>query len=360
MAIFFALFPAWCDVKFVVKKSLLSSLAAQTALLASGVVATSAPNAAEIDNLQVCFAVCTAPRCEKRLVSLRHFERDGQPAALVVDPDTLDTAVRPLSSLPSSCSSWPEVRAEIAGSRYEKAVLDAERNALELQNAGIVHSLPVGNGVVLTLDLCPSRHPLDRGLIERVIAEFKPVERPVPLAVAVTGVWMEEHPDDLAWLLELTQRGDAAITWINHSFHHRFDPTRPLTRNFLLEPGTNLESEILRTEQTMLEHRMQPSVFFRFPGLVSNAQIFQDVVGHGLVPVGSDAWLAKGQWPINGSIVLIHGNGNEPLGVEEFLQLLRTERASIHDRNWLLLDLRDDVAAKITPCGRVGCWVKAE
>ena len=89
---------------------------------------------------------------------------------------------------------------------------------------------------------------------------------------------------------------------------------------------------------------MVPSVFFRFPGLVSSRALFDRVVAHGLVPVGSDAWLAKGQRPTEGSIVLVHGNGNEPIGIEDFLRLLRTERANIRDRDWLLVDLRQSAA----------------
>jgi hypothetical protein len=276
---------------------------------------------------------------------LRRFEQGGRQLALVVDPTSLVTEIAPMERLPAGCSPWAEVRASLAGTRYDEALADAERNQTGLQDAGIVHALPHGNGVVLTVDLCPSRRPLDRSLFEAVIAEFGPEERPVPLAVAVTGVWMEEHPNDLTWLLDRVHRGEVSITWIDHSFNHRFDPVTPLPRNFLLEPGTDLEAEILRTEQAMLEHGMVPSVFFRFPGLVSNRAVFDRVVAHGLIPVGSDAWLAKGQWPTAGSIVLVHGNGNEPIGVEDFLRLLRTERANIRDRDWLLVDLRQNAVA---------------
>jgi len=293
-----------------------------------------------VADLRVCFALCAPPACPSPVVVLRHFEQGGEPRALVVDPASLATAVLPRSRLPEECGEWTAVRRALAGTRYEAALADAERNQTGLQDAGIVHALPRGNGVVLTVDLCPSRRPLDRSLFEAVIAEFGPEERPVPLAVAVTGVWMAEHPDGLAWLLDRVQRQDVSITWIDHSYSHRFDPATPLARNFLLEPGTDLESEILRTEQAMLEHGMVPSVLFRFPGLVSSRELFDRVVAHGLVPVGSDAWLAKGQRPGEGSIVLVNGNGNEPIGVEDFIRLLRSERANIRDRDWLLVDLR--------------------
>ena len=42
-----------------------------------------------------------------------------------------------------------------------------------------------------------------------------------------------------------------------------------------------------------------------------------------LVTLGADAWLAKGQQPERGSIVLVHPNGNEPKGLALFSQDLR-------------------------------------
>ena len=299
-----------------------------------------APASADVADLRVCFQVCTAPQCAGSRVVLRRFAQGGRQLALVADPVSLNTEIAPQAGLPAECRPWDGVRAALAGTRYGEALADAERNETGLQDAGIVHALPREQGVVLTVDLCPSRRPLDRSLFDAVIAEFGPEERPVPLAVAVTGLWMLEHPDDLAWLLDRVRSGAASITWIDHSFSHRFEPALPLARNFLLEPGTDVDAEVLRTEQAMLEHGMVPSVFFRFPGLVSSRPLFDRVVAHGLVPVGSDAWLAKGQRPSEGSIVLVHGNGNEPIGVEDFIRLLRTERASIRDRDWLLVDLR--------------------
>ena len=312
------------------------------AMLAAGLVAAGGPKPRDtrVANLRVCFALCVPPHCPSPRVLLRRFEQGGRQRALVVDPATLHTEIDSSARLPAACSPWPAVRAALSDTPYGQALADAARNETGLEDAGIVHALPPGAGVVLTVDLCPSRRPLDRSLFEKVIAEFGPEERPVPFAVAITGVWMAEHPDDLAWLLDRVHRGDAEITWINHSFSHRFTPGTPLARNFLLDPRTDLEAEILRTEQAMLEHGMVPSVFFRFPGLVSSRELFDRVVAHGLIPVGSDAWLAKGQRATGGSIVLVHGNGNEPLGIKDFLQLVHGEGLKIRERNWLLLDLR--------------------
>jgi len=76
---------------------------------------------------------------------------------------------------------------------------------------------------------------------------------------------------------------------------------------------------------------------------VSNHQVVDKVLEYGLIPIGSDAWLAKGQAVHNGSIVLIHGNGNEPMGIKDFMKLLQTEKTSITKKEWLLYDLRESV-----------------
>ena len=49
-------------------------------------------------------------------------------------------------------------------------------------------------------------------------------------------------------------------------------------------------------------------------------------------------------WPKEGSIVLVHANGNEPIGITRFLTLLRRQKADIIQGNWLLYDLRDSTA----------------
>jgi hypothetical protein len=57
----------------------------------------------------------------------------------------------------------------------------------------------------------------------------------------------------------------------------------------------------------------------------------------------TDAWLAKGQEPGNGSIVLIHANGNEPVGIKDFIELLRQHQQEVLSKKWELFDLRESV-----------------
>ncbi len=288
------------------------------------------------------FAECGAPECGKRLIVLRKFRQGGETRLFAVDPRTLETEVRSARGLSLKRMSWPALRSAIAADAYGRALADSTRGALR-QNAGIVHALPPGRGVVLTVDLCPSARPLDRRLFRTIIDTFLPEEKPVPLGIALTGRWMDEHPADFAWLRRLATSGDVGATWINHSFSHPYAKGVALSRNFLLQPGTDLRREILATEEAMLNRGLRPSIFFRFPGLVSDPGLVARVASYGLVVVGSDAWLAKKQEPSSGSIVLVHGNGNEPYGVERFLRLVRRERLAIRSRNWLLFDLRDSI-----------------
>jgi hypothetical protein len=51
-----------------------------------------------------------------------------------------------------------------------------------------------------------------------------------------------------------------------------------------------------------------------------------------LIPVSANAWLAKNQKEADGSIILVHGNSNEPKGIDAILRLLHEGNI-----NWLPL-----------------------
>jgi hypothetical protein len=276
-------------------------------------------------------------------IIIRRFIMDRQGYYLVVHPQTLATGIIPQADLKIAAAPLPDLLSEFVASPYCKALAEAAANSQANQDAGITHSLPEERGVSLTIDLCPSQKPLDRFLFMDIVDAFGKVEHPVPLAIAISGLWMEKHPQDLKWLSGLARANQITVDWINHSYHHQYDPRLPLRRNFLLEKGVDLDEEILKTEIKMIECGLTPSVFFRFPGLVSDHSEFMRVLAYGLIPVGSDAWLAKKQKPGPGSIVLIHGNGNEALGIKKFLALVRQEQMAIKKKNWLLFDLRDSM-----------------
>jgi hypothetical protein len=306
------------------------------------VILLSMPLAAGISEYRTFFAK-TVLADGTAVIIIRRFTQNHHDYYLVVHPQTMATEIALLTDQKIVAASLPDLQRQFALSPYSKALAEATANSNKFQDAGLTHSLPEERGISLTIDLCPSQKPLDRYLFRDILAAFARVERPVPLAIAVSGIWMEQHPADLRWLSGLVQSGRITIDWINHSYHHQYDPRLPLRRNFLLEKGVDLNEEILKTEQKMIVCGLTPSVFFRFPGLVSDHDEFARVLAYGLIPVGSDAWLAKRQKAGPGSIVLIHGNGNEPLGITKFLALIGSERLAIKKKSWLLFDLRDSL-----------------
>jgi len=279
----------------------------------------------------------------KELLVLRKMEKSGQLTYLAVDPQTLTTQLVPAAAAPIKQISWLGSQAYFQQTPYFKALAAAGKQSLALQDAGITRGYPKEKGITLTIDLCPSHKPLDRVIFTSLIAEFKKMEQPVPVALSITGRWMLTHTDDLNWLKELVAKKEIDITWTDHTYNHHFSLSAPLKTNFLLEPGTDLNFEILGTELALLQHGLLPSVFFRFPGLVSDQLVVDKVLAYGIIPIGSDAWLAKGQKAAAGSIVLIHGNGNEPVGVADFIRLLKSKSADIMDKQWTLYDLSESV-----------------
>jgi hypothetical protein len=95
------------------------------------------------------------------------------------------------------------------------------------------------------------------------------------VALAISGLWLMRHGADFQWLKEQERSGALEITWVNHSYHHPYVPGRPVANNFLLMPGFDMQSEILDEERLLIANGETPSIFFRFPGLVSDAALMR-------------------------------------------------------------------------------------
>ncbi|MVM32638.1 polysaccharide deacetylase [Spirosoma sp. HMF4905] len=277
-------------------------------------------------------------------VVLRQWQQNKQTRYLILDPYTLKTSVVNLPPTGVRALPWLSLMEQIEQTPYARTLQLEQTRDYNLQDAGIERADTTERGFSLTIDLCPSTKPLTRSVFEQLIRAFEPEEKPIPVTITITGLWMESHQQDLAYLKSLVSRGDLDITWVNHSYHHRYNPRLPLPMNFLLEAATNLNDEVLLNEQAMLKNGLTPSIFFRFPGLVSDKAVFDRVLAFGLLPIGSDAWLAKNQQPKQGSLVLIHANGNEPLGITDFINLIRQKSPVIENKTWLLYDLPTSIA----------------
>lgn len=303
-----------------------------------------AQNFENIKRYKVNYALAT--KANEKLIAIRSFVSDNQKYVLLVNPKTLTTKVDLANTYSLANLALGNIQAIFDKYAYVKAMAIGLKNDRQLQNAGIDHAIPKEKGIALTIDLCPSHKGLDRIIFQSLINEFKRIEQPVPLAISVSGKWMLKHGEDLNWVQSLAVKKELEITWVNHSYNHEVNGL-PLAENFLLAKNTDLNVEVLENEKLMLKKGLIPSVFFRFPGLVSNYQIVEKIENYGLIPIGSDAWLAKGQKPNAGSIVLIHGNGNEEIGVKDFIQLLKNKQVDVKNKQWLLFDLREGMEKEL-------------
>jgi hypothetical protein len=283
------------------------------------------------------------------VISLRKIIDQGKKYYFIVSPSTLSTRLIPSDSILVIPETWDLIRLLFRESPYINTLKEDRNLGFYIQDAGFVRVRRSGSGIDLTVDLCPSSLPLDRIVFSELIREIGKFEKPVPIAVCVTGRWIQNHPRDLKWIDSLTKVNELSVIWINHTFNHFTYKGLPLMSNFLLSRGTNVCAEVLDNERLMIGKHILPSVFFRFPGLVSDPEIFNVILDLGLIPVGSDAWLAKGQIPGNGSIVLIHANGNEPVGIREFIKLLKKEAADVRSGRWELFDLRESLVEASSP-----------
>ncbi len=290
-----------------------------------------------VQNYKVDYAIAVKNGYE--FIAWRSFSANNKKYLLLLDPQNFNTSILAAEDVRLSRFKFANVSSLFKNTAYTKAINSVRSNDVELQNAGISHAIPTEKGVNLTIDLCPSNKPLDRVVFTSLFTEFAKIEQPVPLAISVSGKWMLKHEDDLKWLKKLVAQHQLDITWINHSYNHEVNKL-PLAENFLLSKGTNLDVEVLENEKLMLKNGLTPSIFFRFPGLVSSQKVVEQLMNYGLIPIGSDAWLAKGQQANNGSIVLIHANGNEEIGVKDFIQLLQQQKVNVKNKQWLLFDLR--------------------
>jgi hypothetical protein len=294
-----------------------------------------------ISNYIVCIG--RASFANRDFILLRKFKQQNKTKFLAVDVRSLNTSVLDSANVKFSLNNWQQLKSAYSNTPFIKALIEVEAKSFLIQDAGLTHGYPAEKGITLTIDLCPSHKPLDRSIFNSLINEFSVTETPVPLGLSISGRFLLNHEEDINWINRLQQENLIKVTWINHTYSHYYDPKVPLTENFLLKPGTNIHSEVLKLEQLLLNRGMLPSVFFRFPGLISDSAIVKQITTLGLIPIGSDAWLAKVNLAKNGSIVLIHGNGNEPIGVKDFINLIKNKSQLVKTRQWLMFDLSSSV-----------------
>ncbi len=267
---------------------------------------------ASVADYQPTLQACTGPD-GAHAFAIRTLTIGGERVALLADPERLTTRLER-----AACWTCREASEdELGQTRMGRAIAaSAEAPGVAhrgfLENAGLTRGAQPG--VFVTGDLCPSKRPLDRGFF----AELAAAGPRAPVALSISGLWLAHHGQDFRWLTDLRDSGKLDIVWVNHTFTHPYRRKLGDAVNYLLSARIDPTREILDTERLLIANGETPSLFFRFPGLVSSDPLMETVRRFHLVTLGADAWLAIGQKPGPGSIVLVHPNGNEPEGLRRF------------------------------------------
>ncbi|MCW8442969.1 hypothetical protein OQJ05_02750 [Fluoribacter gormanii] len=259
-------------------------------------------------------------------IAIRVFKRNNVPSFLIVNTNNLATSVVPIAKISltdgknnnrlGDYAQW-----QIERTNYYQLLQKYTAKPYTIENYGITHAKSGVEGNILTIDMCQSSVFFEKDFFDQLAAMA--TRKPIPIALSLSGLWLLMHQEEFKYLLSLQQNNKLKITWINHSFSHPYYDDLPHTKNFLLSEMINEDNEILLTEQYLLEADQIPSVFFRFPGLVSDKKLIMKIKQFGLLPLGADTWIAKHQLITKGGIILVHGNGNEHDGINELTPKLK-------------------------------------
>lgn len=198
-----------------------------------------------------------------------------------------------------------------------------ESPATNLTN-GLSHARKETKGYFLTVDMCPSVVPMEQDFFNLLVSLSSKRSTPFPVALCMSAIWIEKHEKELDWLVEQDATNKLDITWVNHSYSHFYLSDLVDTENFLLAPFANLELEMYGAEIALIMRGQTPAPFMRLPGLISSDTICKNMRNVGLIPLNTDAWLAKEEQPTDGSIILVHGNGNEHQGIVDVTKILHS------------------------------------
>jgi hypothetical protein len=176
--------------------------------------------------------------------------------------------------------------------------------------------------ITLTIDMCQSRKAWDKRLYDWARDVSAATGKPATVGVAMTGGWAKSHPTELRTLMQWQRARELDIVWINHSHTHPLHCNAARTScAFLTAASVDMRAEIFDNERLLLGQGAVPSVLFRFPGLIHNEARRRELTQASLFAIDADTWLAKGHAVRDGSVILVHGNGNEPPGISRFFSL---------------------------------------
>jgi hypothetical protein len=172
--------------------------------------------------------------------------------------------------------------------------------------------------VSVSVDLCWSLRPFEADFFQSLPQLARQRGHAVHAAVFVSGRWLEQHPTEMEALIDLEQQPGVELVWGLHSWAH------PKSGGFMNDfSPEQVREDTLRLERSLLQWGIVPTVYYRFPGLIHDRQRLEAVLRLDLFPIDCESWIALvgGSHPYanpvtDGSIILVHGNGNEPKGIQ--------------------------------------------
>lgn len=258
---------------------------------------------------------------DKNYFILRKFNQNNISKYLVVEDKTYNTFVINSKDIKIKNNFW-----KIYNNSEYKEHLDLvykNRNISKkkyLQNSWLKTWLRKNkNNVYLTVDFCPSSKKwFELDTFNKFMKDWNK-----NIAISITSAWINSHKKDFQKLIDYNNSWKLNITWVNHTKTHKYNFSNNFSSTFILTPWLILNDELLDVEKKLLEKWQVPSIFMRFPWLISNEKIFKETIyKYWLIPLWSDTWLAKWEKIKSNSIILIHWNKNEPKWIKIFNKIL--------------------------------------
>ena len=237
------------------------------------------------------------------------------------------------SSLQSYLVAEDELQGKVRRTALDGTAWDGYREWFRDQ-ATKEAGLRLGNGqglektVSLTVDLCWSLRPYEEEFFHSLPKMLPDPRGAVYPAIFVSGQWLQQHPLEMDRLIELGQEPLTELIWGLHSSEH------PKTGGFMNDYAPEeVRADTLEVESLLLEWGIVPTVYYRFPGIIHDRIRLEEILELDLFPIDVDSWMAVvgtahpyGHPVRDGSIVMVHGNGNEPEGIAVLSEWLQKHR----------------------------------
>lgn len=322
------------------------SLLLKTTILTGLIFAVGAASA--LEGYQSIFAQDCLSKTGATTIAIRQWSEAGTTKFLVVDPETNVTRI--VEAREAGVCTPTAADSRVTTEPYMVAVNHYTKNpSVELIGAdhGFKTFVPEclksdSRPFAITIDMCPSTHIYESGFYKELaaracdfeggIARRRSKALPTRIAVSISGKWIKHHERQLEEIKALDKAGCLDITWVNHSYAHPYNPElrdHDELNFFIPYKLKDFVDDLMRNEQYLIEHGLTPSIFYRFPGLMSKEDQIHALKNLGLIPLGTSAWItlnggdkqyerygmAKDQTAKPGRVGLFHGNGKMPIDV---------------------------------------------